>query len=266
MTVINKELCTGCGVCLKYCTVGAVRLEDEIAVVDQNLCTECYVCLRHQVCPVDAYEPIDLKTLYQRMQHVLSDPVETFDKTGVTGRGTEEVKTNDVTGRVIRGEVGVCIDMGRPGIGVYLRDVEKVAMAVAKAGVILADAEHTPLALLMEDLTTGKLMGYYECLPAPSASQLMEDITTGKLRDDCLDTRFLSIIVEGKCREDQVRDLLLALKEVETEIDTVFSLGLMIRVDEKGQTKALDCLDDLGMARPVRGKVNVGLGRPLITA
>jgi len=242
MAVINKELCTGCGVCLKYCTVAAVRLKDEIAVVDQNLCTECYVCLRHQICPVDAYEPVELKTFYQKMQHVLSDPVETFDTTGVTGRGTEEVKTNDVTGRVIRGEVGVCIDMGRPGLGVYLRDVEKVAMAVAKAGVALADAEHTPLA------------------------QLMADLTTGKLKEDCLDTRFLSIIIEGKCREDQVHDLLLALKKVETEIDTVFSLGLMIRVDEKGQTKALDCLDELGIAKPVRGKVNVGLGRPLVTA
>ncbi|MEW6662323.1 MAG: indolepyruvate ferredoxin oxidoreductase subunit alpha [Bacillota bacterium] len=242
MTIINKEVCTGCGVCLKYCTVGAVRLEEKVAVVDQTLCTECYVCLRHKVCPKDAYQPIELKSFYQVMQHVLSDPVETFDKTGVTGRGTEESKTNDVTGRVIKGEVGVCIDMGRPGVGVYLRDVEKVAMAVAKAGVALADAEHTPLA------------------------QLMTDLTTGKLKDDCLDTRFLSIIIEGKCREDQVKEVLAALKKVETEIDTVFSLGLMVRVDEKGRTNALDCLEELGIAKPVRGKVNVGLGRPLVTA
>jgi len=242
MTIINKETCTGCGICLKYCTVGAVRLEGDIAVVDQDLCVECYVCLRHEVCPVGAYEPIELKTFYQKMQHVLSDPVETFDKTGVTGRGTEESKTNDVTGRVIKGEVGVCIDMGRPGIGVYLRDVEKVAMAIAKVGVTLADAEHTPLA------------------------QLMDDLSTGKLKDNCLDTRFLSIIIEGKCREDKTKDVLAALKEVETEIDTVFSLGLMVRVDAKGHNVVLDYLDELGIKKPIRGKVNVGLGRPLVTA
>lgn len=31
------------------------------------------------------------------------------------------------------GQVGICIDMGRPGMGVFLRDAEKVAMACAQA-------------------------------------------------------------------------------------------------------------------------------------
>lgn len=242
MTVINEDLCTGCGTCLKYCTVGAISLDDGVAVVDQQLCTECYVCLRQKVCPSNAIEPPELSDFYKVFQHILSDPVETIAETGVTGRGTEESKTNDVTGRVIRGEVGICIDMGRPGVGVYLRDAEKVAMAVARAGVKLAGPEHTPLA------------------------QLMTDLSTGKLRDDCLNYHLLSVIIEGKCQEHQLKDVLLALKQVEREIDTVFSLGIMVRVDEKGQTNALDCLDELGIPRPFRGKVNVGLGRPLVTA
>jgi len=65
--------------------------------------------------------------------------------------------------------------MGRPGVGVYLRDVEKVAMAVAAAGLILEGPEETPLA------------------------QLMENIKTGKIRSDLPNVRFLSIIIEGKC-------------------------------------------------------------------
>jgi Fe-S-cluster-containing hydrogenase component 2 len=209
--------------------------------IDEDRCTECYVCLRQKVCPEGAIEANELPNFYKQFQHVMSDPVENHGVTGVTGRGTEEVKTNDVSGRVRQGEVGICIDMGRPGLGVYLRDAEKVAMACAKGGVKLAPAEHTPLAALMTDLSTGKLA------------------------DECHDYHLLSVIVEGKCREEQLKQVLTSLQEVEKEIDTVFSLGLILRVDDKGGNPALRCLDELGIPQPHRGKVNVGLGRPLIT-
>ena len=39
------------------------------------------------------------------------------ESTGVHGRGTEEVKTNDVSGRVQVGEVGFTIEFGRPSTG-----------------------------------------------------------------------------------------------------------------------------------------------------
>lgn len=244
MTIINKELCIGCKICQRYCTVDAIHFipEEKKCHVDQVRCTECYVCLRQKVCPKGAIVPIELDSFYKQLQHVLSDPVENHGVTGVTGRGTEEVKTNDVSGRVQKGEVGICIDMGRPGKGVFLRDAEKVAMACAQAGVKLATADHTPLAALMPDLNTGKLV------------------------DECLDYHLLSCIVEGKCQEEELKHVLEALKKVEKEIDTVFSLGLIIRTDEKGQTKALDCLDELGIEQPHRGKVNVGLGKPLSLA
>lgn len=241
MTVINKEKCNGCKICQTYCTVDAIMFDTESkqCYVDQNICTECYVCLRQKVCPRGSIEPAELDTFLKQFQHVISDPVENHGVTGVTGRGTEEVKTNDVSGRVKKGEVGVCIDMGRPGMGVYLRDASKVAMAIAAAGVELAPAIHTPLAALMKDLKTGELI------------------------DECLDYHLLSVIVEGKCKESQLKVVMEALQKVEKEIDTVFSLGLILRVDENGQTKALECLDELGVPQPYRGKVNVGLGRPL---
>ena len=244
MTVINKEKCIGCKICQTYCTVDAFIYDGENrkCYVDQDRCTECYVCLRQRVCPKDAIEPIELNNFYKQFQHVISDPVENHGVTGVTGRGTEEVKTNDVSGRVKKGEVGIAIDMGRPGMGVYLRDASKVAMALASVGVELQPAEHTPLAALMKDLKTGELV------------------------EECLNYHLLSVIVEGKCREDQLKDALQALQKVETEIDTVFSLGLILRVNEKGQTEALNCLEELGIPMPHRGKVNVGLGRPLSLA
>lgn len=191
------------------------------------------------VCPEGAIEAQELVGFLKQFQHVISDPVENHGVTGVTGRGTEEVKTNDVTGRIKKGWVGFSIDMGRPGMGVRLRDAEKVAMACVEAGFVLAPAEESPLAALMPDHRTGKL------------------------RDDCLDYRLLSVIIEGRCPEDRTKDVLKALQKVEKEIDTVFSLGLISRVDENGRCRALEYLDELGIPQPHRGKVNVGLGKPL---
>jgi Pyruvate/2-oxoacid:ferredoxin oxidoreductase delta subunit len=244
MAQINQEKCIGCKICMTYCTVDAIHHDGAAkkCVIDQDECTECYVCLRQKVCPKNAIEAVELENFYKQFQHVMSDPVENHGVTGVTGRGTEEVKTNDVSGRVKKGEVGICIDMGRPGMGLYLRDAEKVAMACAKAGVELAPAEHTPLAALMPDLATGKLV------------------------DECHNYRLLSVIVEGKCPEANLKQVLEALKVVEKEIDTVFSLGLILRMDDHGETHALDCLTEIGIEQPHRGKVNVGLGRPLSLA
>jgi hypothetical protein len=59
--------------------------------------------------------------------------------------------------------------------------------------------------------------------------------------------------------------VLAALQKIEKEIDTVFSLGLILRVDENGNNGILRVLDELQIPQPHRGKVNVGLGRPLIT-
>jgi NAD-dependent dihydropyrimidine dehydrogenase PreA subunit len=241
MPAIDKEICTGCRTCQTYCTVDAIVFEDKKCHIVPELCTECYVCLRMKVCPEDAIYAQDLVGFYKQFQHVISDPVENHGVTGVTGRGTEEVKTNDVSGRVKKGFVGFSIDMGRPGLGVYLRDAEKVAMACAGAGFLLAPQEESPLAALMPDYRTGKLV------------------------DECHDYRLLSVIIEGRCELGKAKDVLRALLKVEKEIDTVFSLGLISRVDENGECEALEYLDELGIPRPYRGKVNPGLGRPLAT-
>ncbi len=242
MAVINHEKCIGCETCIPYCPVNAFKkVENQKKVyVDQDICTKCNVCIRGNVCPVDAIEDDNYETFDSTFQHVLSDPTTSLKGSSVPGRGTEEMKTNDVTARFKKGEYGICIDMGRPGIGVRLRDAEKVAMAVAAAGMELEGPECTPLA------------------------QLMTDLNTGKLQDDVLDLNILSIIVEGKCSPDKVGDVLKALQKVEKEIDTVFSLGIVARVDENGHSPIIDTIEELGIPKPVRGKLNVGLGRPLI--
>ena len=131
MAMVNQDLCVGCENCLPYCPLGAIRMESGFAVVDQDICTNCYVCVRKDICPVGAFEPVPLDNFIKEFQHIISDPVETLGQTGVPGRGTEESKTNDVTGRVKKGEVGICIDMGRPGVGCRLKEVEKVVGKLA---------------------------------------------------------------------------------------------------------------------------------------
>jgi len=236
---VDAEKCVGCGTCIPYCNVGAISMRDEVAVVDNKVCVECWVCYRNQVCPQDCFEPTPLQSPGDVFKHVLSDPTVTSEGTGVPGRGTEEAKTNDVTGRFTTDAYGICIDMGRPGVGTYMGDVEKVAMAAAGAGVRFASPKETPL------------------------SGLMTDIRTGKIRDEYLPVHVLSIIIEGTCKREQLGQVLKALLKVEKEIETVFSLGIVSMAVGDGDEPLFKTLRQYGLNKPTRGKVNLGLGKPL---
>jgi ferredoxin len=238
---VDAEKCVGCEICIPYCNVGAISMKDEVAVVDDKVCVECWVCYRNRVCLQDCFEPTPLQSSGDVFKHVLSDPTVTSEGTGVPGRGTEEAKTNDVTGRFTRDTYGICIDMGRPGVGTYMRDVEKVAMAAAGAGVRFASPKETPL------------------------SGLMTDIRTGKIRDEYLPVHVLSVIIEGTCRRERLETVLQALLKVEKEIETVFSLGIVSMAVGDGDEPLFKALRQVGLNRPTRGKVNVGLGKPLKT-
>ncbi|MDI7247239.1 MAG: 4Fe-4S binding protein [Bacillota bacterium] len=49
--VVDKELCTGCGICQETCPAGAITV-DEVAHVDPDKCTECGACADE--CPFGA--------------------------------------------------------------------------------------------------------------------------------------------------------------------------------------------------------------------
>jgi ferredoxin len=49
---INKELCTGCQICVEKCYVGAISIEEGIAFIREDECIRCGVC--HDICPNDA--------------------------------------------------------------------------------------------------------------------------------------------------------------------------------------------------------------------
>lgn len=241
MATVLEEACTGCGICIPYCPVGAMRLTQmEKLEIDRGVCTECGVCYRNPICPVSAIVAVPYETFGDIFKHTLSDVTVTVASTGgIPGRGTEECKTNDVTGRYPPGRVGFAIDMGRPGLGVWLRDVEKVARAVVKAGLELEGPEHNPLASVFENL--------HEV----------------RLKEGMKDIHLLSIIIEGTCPVEKAGAVLDGLRRIEADVDTVFSVGLIARVDESGYHPVLDELPKHGVPKPFEGKVNVGLGRRL---
>ncbi len=50
--VCDREACTGCGVCVEACHLGAIRLQDGKAVIDRDRCVTCGDCIK--ACPLSA--------------------------------------------------------------------------------------------------------------------------------------------------------------------------------------------------------------------
>jgi ferredoxin len=239
---IDQEKCIACRRCNYYCTMNAIHLEEiphlpgkVSSVVDEEECVECGACKRADVCPVDAiYE--QTTTWPRTVRSNFSNPLVEHKETKIPGRGTEEMKTNDVTGRFKRGYAGISVEMGRPGTGARLSDLEKVAMAIAKVGV---DFE-----------SKNPLTG------------LMVDKKRGKLSEEVLQEKVLSAIIEFVTPLEKVRLVLKAIKEASKKIETVFSLDLVCLPDEEGHIPTLPMAKQEGFIYRINGKTNLGLGRP----
>jgi len=262
---INPDKCVACGNCTYICPMGAIYIDPKIhrATINREECVECYSCYNGlsqehlnpalvrgiraifkalrirfdpepDVCPTAAFEPDEL-AWPRVVRRAFSDPRVPHESTGVHGRGTEEVKTNDVSGRVGAGEVGFTIEFGRPGVGVRFREIQKMCWALAHAGV--AFEKNNPV------------------------TSLMTDVQRGDIREDILDEKLLSAIVEIKVPVARAEEIIRLVWETEKEIDSVVALGVGARCDEHGEDHVVaPILERLGY-KLERAKTNIGLGR-----
>jgi Pyruvate/2-oxoacid:ferredoxin oxidoreductase delta subunit len=65
---VDHSLCTGCGVCVDACSIGAIGLDREanVATIDLALCNACLVCL--DACPNGAIQQVESSELIPLME------------------------------------------------------------------------------------------------------------------------------------------------------------------------------------------------------
>ena len=236
---IDEVSCTGCEQCVPYCPVSAIVPQDGVVTIDQEACVECGTCMRVAPCPAEAiYRPPEAFEWPRSVRTAFSDPLVPHKETGIRGRGTEEVKTLDVTGRVKKGRVGMALEFGRPGVGTDFYDVEKMTMALARLGVNFEP--NNPLTFLM-------------------------DTSTGKIRDDVKGERVLSAIIEFETEPSKLPEIVPVVRDVAKGIKSVFSWCAITRLGPNKSIPIMDQLRALDLNPRINAKINVGLGRPLAT-
>jgi ferredoxin len=261
---IDSAKCVACGNCLPVCPMGAIYIDPSAnrARINADECVECFTCYRGMskehlnpvlvrairktaqffrfrfdpepdICPTDALVPEEL-SWPRVVRRAFSDPQVPHESTGIHGRGTAEVKTNDVTARIKEGEAGFVVEFGRPGIGARFRDIEWVTKGLAELGV--------------------------EFEPNNPVTSLMTNPSRGLIRPEILNEKVLSAIVEIKAKLADVPQVLKRIKELSREVATVVSVGVSTRCDSGGEDRLGEMLEREGYPT-YRGKTNLGLGR-----
>ena len=263
---INPHKCVACGNCTYVCPMGAIYIDPVLkrATIDRDECVECYTCFNGlsqehlnptlvrtvrkvlaamrirfepepDVCPTAAFEPDEL-TWPRVVRRAFSDPRVPHESTGVEGRGTEEVKTNDVTGRVGAGR-GRLHDRARTSR--RWRPLPRHPGSLSRAG-------RGRRGLREEE--SGDVAHERRRRPA-------------RIREDILDEKVLSAIVEIKVPVARAEEIIRLVWDVEKRIDTVVTIGAGVRCDAQGDdTVVAPILERLGY-NLARAKTNIGLGR-----
>ena len=237
---IDQSKCIGCGQCVEYCMLKCISEKQDSGTyaIDEVECVDCGVCMRSDACPVQAIFMPEENFQYPRaIRMQFSDPGVQHPNLKSWGRGTEEAKTNDVTGKFSRGEYGLLLEFGRPVTGTRLAEVEKVTLAMR--------AKNIPI---IED---NPLFG------------LMEEDGSGRFKPEYVNEKVLSCILELNIKEEELEDILGSVISMLDNVDTVVSVGLVTRFESDASLPVIKKLEAMGISVRPNAKINVGLGRPL---
>jgi hypothetical protein len=215
------------------------EMRDGSALINENECVDCGVCLKSARCPAGALFMPEENFEYPRaIRMQFSDPTVKHPRQNTGGRGTEEAKTNDVTAKFRRGEYGLMLEFGRPCVGVWLKEIEKVTKRMYELGI--------------EILDDNPIFG------------LLDDDGSGNLKKEFADEKVLSTILELKISgEDELMSSLERILPILDTMNTVVSVGIVTRFDDGGGLALVDRLENAGIPVRPAAKINVGLGRPL---
>jgi hypothetical protein len=198
---------------------------ESTAFIDLKECVECGACLQSNVCQSNA------------ILHSESSWLRDIKRSAVTGgRGTGDVKRNDIQGLYKEGEVAVGAEIGRPDVGFYFRDLEKITRELSK---------------LDFDYQIGR-----------SVRDLFEHKTGELIKKELLDEKAMSARIEIRVKTEDVLKVVTALNNISRRIDTVLSIDIIGRC-RNGEIPVLHILCEAGIKVRPNGKVNIGLGRPL---
>jgi hypothetical protein len=218
--------------------MGAISVDQAShrATVNADECVECYTCWRGM--SRERLTPAVVRTI-RAIARVLRFRFEPEPDVCPTGAIVEaDLSWPRIVRRAFSDPImpHESIEFGRPGIGVRFRDIDRVTRGLAGIGV-----------------------EYEANNPVTS---LMPDPKTGRIREDVMNEKILSAIVEVKTRTHRAPEILRTLRGLSTEVETVMCLGVSARCDEGGDTELEDMLHAEGF-QFWRGKTNLGLGRPL---
>jgi len=231
--------------CIPVCPVGAIGIgETKLAhgftfqvVIDYEACAECGVCRRLKKCPHGAIKQVADIPYPRILRAAFSDPTFRHASTAVLGRGTEEMKTNDVKNEFTQGNIGFSVEVGRPGVAAYFRDLQKVTKKIVSLGGDFAS--YNPVVALM-------------------------DKSTGALKEEVLNEKVLSAIAEFIVPRDKALDVLVQLLAfINAELASVATVSVISRNDTDGGHSFLRALDAHGKLHGYvpypNGKVNIGI-------
>lgn len=213
-------------------------INNKKVVIDYEACVECGVCRRLGICPEGAIKQVDEIPYLRIIRAAFSDPTHRHATTEVLGRGTEEMKTNDVKNEFSPDLIGFSIELGRPGVGAYLKDLDKVTRKIVSIGGTFTD--YNPVLALMADRKTGEL------------------------KSEVLQEKVLSAIAEFTVpSQNELAVLGEMIRFLNSEIDTVATISVISRHQDDGSNLFYEQLinhgHQFGYSPYPNGKVNIGM-------